>query len=450
MAASSERIAQVFKEYDVDGSGNLHAGELRNALADLGCSLTSEQVEKILSQADVDGNANIEFEEFSNLFQESRLRQTFDEIDLDGSGTIVAAELLVAIKQLDPDVSISESEVAGLLKMIDEDNDGHVDFEEFRAFFKYVPLANMDSILSYLCGPAGADVGSDLAPPLPPHSSVNLMVFLLGGAAGGIASRTFAAPLERVKMECQIKGVSPSTAISAIRQAQGFRGFYNGNLVNVLRVAPYAGSVCLGYNISMNIMSSQDTISPSMCRLLSGAFAGTFGMFLTYPLDIIRAHVTVAEGTSKGIMATARSIYLENGFRSLYRGLGTTLLTVAPFVGVQQSAYGSVKTFATSKNNGLGLSPSFLLFLVCGGLAGMAAQTVVYPLDMLRRRIQMSTEISTSEQNTSRGPWKLFKQTIKKDGVRSLYAGLLPSLAKTIPTVGVSIMVRDFVIGKLK
>ena len=56
----------------------------------------------------------------------------------------------------------------------------------------------------------------------------------------------------------------------------------------------------------------------------------------------------------------------------LYRGLGPTLLAIAPFMAVQQSCYDVLKVQAINHS----MEPSAPLFFVCGSLAGGAAQTV--------------------------------------------------------------------------
>lgn len=56
----------------------------------------------------------------------------------------------------------------------------------------------------------------------------------------------------------------------------------------------------------------------------------------------------------------------------LYRGLGPTLLAIAPFMAVQQSSYDILKEQAIRKN----FEPSATLFFACGSAAGAMAQTV--------------------------------------------------------------------------
>lgn len=56
----------------------------------------------------------------------------------------------------------------------------------------------------------------------------------------------------------------------------------------------------------------------------------------------------------------------------LYRGIGPTLVAIAPFMAIQQSSYDVLKQQAVHRN----FEPSATLFLVCGSAAGAMAQTV--------------------------------------------------------------------------
>lgn len=56
----------------------------------------------------------------------------------------------------------------------------------------------------------------------------------------------------------------------------------------------------------------------------------------------------------------------------LYRGLGPTLIAIAPFMAVQQSSYDVLKDQAIKRN----FEPTASLFFVCGSAAGAMAQTV--------------------------------------------------------------------------
>ena len=69
-----------------------------------------------------------------------------------------------------------------------------------------------------------------------------------------------------------------------------------------------------------------------------------------------------------------------------YKGLGPTLVSGAPYVGIQMSFFEVFKRLASDAIGGG--EPSMLLKLVLGASAGVTAQTITYPGDVVRRRMQ--------------------------------------------------------------
>nr|ACU17636.1 unknown [Glycine max] len=72
-------------------------------------------------------------------------------------------------------------------------------------------------------------------------NAVNTTKHLWAGAVAAMVSRTCVAPLERLKLEYIVRGEKRSIfeLISKIASSQGLRGFWKGNLVNILRTAPF-------------------------------------------------------------------------------------------------------------------------------------------------------------------------------------------------------------------
>mmetsp|Transcript_15200 Transcript_15200/g.30503 ORF Transcript_15200/g.30503 Transcript_15200/m.30503 type:complete len:115 (+) Transcript_15200:616-960(+) len=73
-----------------------------------------------------------------------------------------------------------------------------------------------------------------------------------------------------------------------------------------------------------------------------------------------------------------------------------------------------------------------------GLLAGMLAQTCVYPLDVVRRRMQTSTtQIYTST-------WDALSTIARQEGLRNgLYRGVMLNMLKTMPNVAIYMSLYD-------
>ena len=89
----------------------------------------------------------------------------------------------------------------------------------------------------------------------------------------------------------------------------------------------------------------------------------------------------------------SREVFSQGGFANFYRGLKPTLFAVVPFIALQNTSIDLMRDHALSE--GIAVSP--LLLGAVGAGAGIVAQTVVYPLDVLRRRLQMTNIVAGQE-----------------------------------------------------
>jgi solute carrier family 25 (mitochondrial phosphate transporter), member 23/24/25/41 len=155
----------------------------------------------------------------------------------------------------------------------------------------------------------------------------NLYVQSISGAV----SRTLTNPLERLKMLKQMpvveyKGMSTWAAFKYMAQNEGFHGFMKGNGVNVARIAPFSAFEFYFFELYKNrfLLSNPDS---KMGKLFCGAMTGITASFLTYPLDLIRTHLSLAvdKGVKRSITGTAVEIIQQRGLLGLYAGLGASL-----------------------------------------------------------------------------------------------------------------------------
>mmetsp|Transcript_10622 Transcript_10622/g.15638 ORF Transcript_10622/g.15638 Transcript_10622/m.15638 type:complete len:237 (-) Transcript_10622:154-864(-) len=71
-------------------------------------------------------------------------------------------------------------------------------------------------------------------------------------------------------------------------------------------------------------------------------------------------------------------------------------------------------------------SHAVLASLMSGGLAGVTATTVLYPIQFLRTRLATDVSSSTTTNNRS---WSIIRYTLQSDGIRGLYQGYGISIA---------------------
>lgn len=195
----------------------------------------------------------------------------------------------------------------------------------------------------------------------------------------------------------------------------------------------------------------------STLRFGAGCIAGGTATTLTYPLDVIRTRITASIGNGNGENGGYReAVRSWHGIKGLYNGLWPTLFAMSMFVGVQQSSYDFMRLYATSPDH-LAMSPTINLFVGCSVCAGIVSQTVVYPLDVIRRRMQIKDQgviegikTGTASRNIAgHRTWFALRRVVQLTGFKSLFAGIVPTYAKVIPSVAISVTIRDVMLGRL-
>ena len=264
--------------------------------------------------------------------------------------------------------------------------------------------------------------------------------------------------------------------LSRIWQEEGFLGFMRGNGLNCLRIAPYSAVQFTTYEFMKRIFSQMQGSSAITAdgtrkplhqlstseKLLSGAVAGFTSVVSTYPLDLVRSRISIASasmytsgGKSKtvlprvpGVWETTLKVYREEGgIRGLYRGCLATSLGVAPYVAFNFFFYESARSFLTKSD---GTPPSSITKLFIGAFAGSVSQTLTYPVDVVRRRMQVSGMKNSSLGVQDKSGLDSLRNMVAQHGIRGLYHGLLPNLLKVAPSTGAYFLTYDLVVSALK
>lgn len=90
------------------------------------------------------------------------------------------------------------------------------------------------------------------------------------------------------------------------------------------------------------------------------------------------------------------------------------------------------------KQNTGGLVLTVPAKLICGGLAGAVAQSVSYPLDVTRRRMQLAL-MNPDTKHFAKGMFSTLNHIYKEHGVvKGLYRGMSINYMRAIPMVAVS------------
>jgi len=127
----------IFDLYDKDKDGSITTKELGDVMRAKGADPTDSELQEMISEVDKDNTGKIEFNQFLDIFirkmrvtdPQDELIDAFKVFDKDGNGFITASEFHhTMILQGN---SYTVEEVQEMLKDIDTDGDGCINFLEF-------------------------------------------------------------------------------------------------------------------------------------------------------------------------------------------------------------------------------------------------------------------------------------------------------------------------------
>lgn len=93
---------------------------------------------------------------------------------------------------------------------------------------------------------------------------------------------------------------------------------------------------------------------------------------------------------------------------------------------------------------------SVIARLGCGAAAGTTGQTVAYPFDVARRRLQVSGWQGAKSLHADHGHVVVyngmtdcFVRTVKEEGVQALFKGLWPNYLKVVPSIAIAFVTYE-------
>ncbi|KXS97284.1 hypothetical protein AC578_4571 [Pseudocercospora eumusae] len=288
-------------------------------------------------------------------------------------------------------------------------------------------------------------------------------------------------------------------AIKDIYGANGVPGLFRGHSATLLRIFPYGGIKFLAYEQIRAVVIPDKQSETHARRFATGSLAGIASVFCTYPLEVIRVRlawetksskrVTVrdicrkiyrelppesANGTNGGgaaavipktvaapveaTQAAVKQLTPSTGLANFYRGFTPTLWGMIPYAGASFLTHDAAGDFMRQPH----LAPYTVLpmsersqkqlapgkpaplrawaELTTGAIAGFVSQTVSYPLEVIRRRMQVGGVVGDGHRLRMS---EVARDIAKERGLRGFFVGLGIGYVKVIPMAATSFYVYE-------
>uniref|UniRef100_T1IVW8 Mitochondrial thiamine pyrophosphate carrier n=1 Tax=Strigamia maritima TaxID=126957 RepID=T1IVW8_STRMM len=193
-----------------------------------------------------------------------------------------------------------------------------------------------------------------------------------------------------------------------------------------------------------------DGVQPFL-HFVCGGVAGCVGTLASSPFDVIRTRL-VGQGKPEIYRGTWHAGYLmlrDEGITTFYKGMVPALLQIAPYSGMQFMAYSMLTKHWKKKKEGLEKKEEsgWLTSLLCGMMAGLIAKSVIYPLDVVKKRLQVQGFHTARQQFGKTVKYKglldCFRVMMRDEGPYSIYKGYIPSCLKAATNTGLNFMMYE-------
>ncbi|KIK07453.1 hypothetical protein K443DRAFT_625469, partial [Laccaria amethystina LaAM-08-1] len=267
----------------------------------------------------------------------------------------------------------------------------------------------------------------------------SVKAFIAGGF-GGVCAVLVGHPFDLTKTRLQTAPPGTYTgAVDVVKRTlarDGLTGLYRGMVPPLLGVTPIFAVSFWAYDASKQLIyaatpkRANEALSiPELA--LAGFLSAVPTTLITAPVERAKVLLQVqgqggSEHKYKGVTDVLKHLYKEGGIRSIFRGTGATLIRDGPGSAAYFAAYEVTKKALTPA----GSSPAELnlgAIIVAGGMAGVAMWSIAIPPDVLKSRLQ------SAPSGTYSGFMDCARKTIAQDGVRALWKGFGPAMARAFP-----------------
>jgi len=260
----------------------------------------------------------------------------------------------------------------------------------------------------------------------------------IAGCIGGFSQVVIGQPFDLVKVRLQTQKAGEALYTGAvdclqkiIKNEGGALSLWKGSLPPLLGVGA-ATSIQFGVNentkVIMQNITKQKELSMSHLAIC-GAVAGVANYVISAPAEHIRIRIqsqgTMANPPYKGSVDCIKKISSQYGIKGLFKGGVPTIWREAFAYAVYFSCY----DWCLKKITGGQKDPAVHKVALSGAFAGVCFWFAVFPIDVVKTKIQIDSFTSPQYKNTM----DCVRQTYKTQGFGGFWKGLAPCLIRAIP-----------------
>ncbi|XP_066930720.1 mitochondrial ornithine transporter 1-like isoform X1 [Clytia hemisphaerica] len=268
------------------------------------------------------------------------------------------------------------------------------------------------------------------------------IIDFISGSNGGIACVMVGQPLDTVKIKMQTYSSVYKNSFSCfwnIMKSEGPRGLYAGtmpaiasNIIEHSALFFFYGQ-CQNFVASLVKVDNIDHLS-TVQKGYAGSLCSFFLGFVLCPPELLKCRLQTARElhgstTSITMRSTIMDVFRKEGVLGFYQGLSALLLREVPANFFYFAGYEGVKKLLqTPEEQEAGAKTAAWKLIVSGGVGGMTYWTSIYPVDVMKTKLQIWNGEGKKPTLT-----QMARQTFQQEGIGSFYRGIGPTLLRSFP-----------------
>ena len=228
-------------------------------------------------------------------------------------------------------------------------------------------------------------------------------------------------------------------ALLKIRKVEGARSLWSGLSPTLVLAVPNTIIYFTTYEQLRYKLGTFYEKHDTMVALSSGALARTWACTIVSPLELIRTKMQSQKMKFYQVQQALSVTLKSEGIIGLWKGYSATLLRDVPFSAIYWGIY---ESFRPTEYN-------FQQNFMAGAISGTIASTITLPMDVIKTRLQMDLGEKIVRGNGLNNKLTMksigiAKEIISSEGVKGLFAGLIPRLIKVAPACAIMISSYEF------
>uniref|UniRef100_H2ZE17 Mitochondrial thiamine pyrophosphate carrier n=1 Tax=Ciona savignyi TaxID=51511 RepID=H2ZE17_CIOSA len=293
----------------------------------------------------------------------------------------------------------------------------------------------------------------------------NILKSGFAGVSGGLITRALVCPIDVLKIRFQLqpgtlqselkyKGIIQ--AVKTIWKEESVYGFYKGHVPAQLLSMVYGGVQFASFEYITKAAhdfiphTRDDHTLRSFVHFGCGCISGGMCTFVSQPFDVVRTRFAAQKEPRqyRTVTSAVQGMYAVEGVSSFFKGLTPALSQIIPYTGFT--------FFFNSVLKGLWRECSFtegpISHTICGGGAGLISKCIVYPMDVVKKRLQVQgfSEATVSKVVKYNGFLDCIATIKKQEGSRGFYKGLHVAVIKSTCTSGLIFLTYESILDYIR